>query len=179
MGAGTRCLALLGFLAVFHGCELGQSCTEMGCGDGAGLTVRRADGMLAAGAYTLSFTVEGTTHVCPFRMPEDLPASPGQGTSLQCDPALGVFGVSVLPEVTCTETRTADAVSQSCTPIPDRWYFSTALDGTPPEVTVVVERDGVELLNEQRTFAYHDEYPNGPDCSPVCRRSDAVLTLPD
>lgn len=175
-GAGTRGIVLLGLLAVFDGCELGHSCTEMGCGDGAVVTLRRADGTLAAGAYTLRFTVLGQTHVCgSFRMPEDVPTHPGEIKNLDC----GSLGVSVLPEVTCMEIRTSDAVGQSCTPIPDHWYFSTVLEGTPPEVAVVVELDGAELLNEQRTLAYQNDYPNGPDCEPVCRRSSAELILPD
>ena len=82
-----------------------------------------------------------------------------------------------LPELICTEYRTGDAVSQSCTPVPDRWYFAATLEGTPAELTVAVERDGVALLDEHRTLAYRDEYPNGPECDPVCRQASAALTL--
>jgi len=182
MGAGTRGFVLLGFLAIFDSCEV-QGCTEMACSDGAVLTLRRPDGTLATGAYTLRFTVAGQVHACDFTVPDDLPTNPGQIGNPACDtpsiPAVTPFSLSVLPEMACTETRTQDAISQSCTPVPDHWYFSAVLQGTPSDVSVVVERDGVELMTDQHTFAYRNDHPNGPECGPVCRRSGAELILPD
>jgi hypothetical protein len=175
LGKRFMVLAVAGALVTHGACETHQ-CTEIGCGDAATLTLRTADGTLPDGAYTLSLDVEGQTHTCAFAAPGDLPTEPGRIATASCDSELRV---EVLPEVVCTEHRSGDAVSQSCTPVPDHWYFATALQGTPAGFTLAVERDGRELLNEQRALNYRDEQPNGPGCEPICRQAGVELTLAD
>ena len=178
MGAGSGFagwLLLLLLLPALSSCETRQ-CTEIGCSDGASLTLKTTAGTLPDGTYTLSFSVDGQPYTCSFTAPDGLPREPGRIGAASCDAG---FRLNVLPELVCTEYRTGDAVSQSCTPVPDRWYFAATLEGTPAELTVAVERDGVALLDEHRTLAYRDEYPNGPECDPVCRQASAALLLSD
>ena len=164
---------LLGILLLGSGsCTelLGTSCTEIGCADQASLTLRPASGEWTAGAYELSLTVDGTERRCAFNVPADLP-EPRNGRSL-CEQALAMY---IQPETTCTEHRYRDAVSQSCTPIPDRYSASLTLYGTPSALTVVLERDGTTILDESSTLHYQSERPNGPDCEPLCQQASVNL----
>jgi hypothetical protein len=114
--------------------------------------------------------VDGHERRCAFGIPADLPA-PRTGRSL-CDPALPLY---IQPETTCTEHRDRDSVSQSCTPIPDRYFASLTLYGTPSALSVVVERDGTAILDQSLTLRYQSERPNGPGCEPLCRQASADL----
>jgi hypothetical protein len=150
--------------------ELGQSCTEIGCSDQAALTLRPAGGEWIAGSYELSVTVDGVERRCAFSVPADLP-EPRSGRAL-CDPLLPFY---IQPETVCTERRDRDSVSQTCTPIPDRYSGSLTLQGTPAVLVVIVERDGQILSNETLKPAYQASRPNGPGCEPLCRQARAEL----
>jgi hypothetical protein len=142
----------------------------MGCADQASLTLRPASGEWTAGAYELSLSVDGAERRCAFNVPADLP-EPRSGRSL-CEPALPLY---IQPETTCTEHRDRDSVSQSCTPIPDRYLASLTLYGTPSTLIVVLERDGTPILDESSTLRYQSERPNGPGCEPLCQQAGANL----
>jgi hypothetical protein len=152
---------------------LTKECTAVGCADGASVTVRSADGSWADGQYSLTITVDGRVHICDTALPQDLATQPGQVTTLTCTPALSAV---VLPEVTCTETRNGDGVSQSCVPIAGRRFFTIDVPATPSQLEVVMQRDGTELLRETRTLKYEEVYPNGPECGPACRQAAVTLT---
>jgi hypothetical protein len=132
--------------------------------------LRPASGEWAPGAYQLYLTLDGTERRCAFNVPADLPA-PRTARSL-CDPALPLY---LQPETICTEHRERDAVSQSCTPIPDRYSASLTLYGTPSALRVVLERDGTAILDESSTLQYQSERPNGPGCEPLCRQARTNL----
>jgi hypothetical protein len=142
----------------------------MGCADQASLELRPSSGEWIAGDYQLSVTVDGTERRCAFNIPADLP-EPKTGRSL-CEPALPLY---IQPETTCTEHRERDSVSQSCTPIPDRYWASLTLYGTPSALLVVLERDGTRILGESLNIQYQNERPNGPGCEPLCRQASANL----
>jgi hypothetical protein len=150
--------------------ELGQSCTDIGCRDQASLTLRPAGGEWLAGSYRLIVTIDGEERQCAFSVPADLP-EPGSGRAL-CDPFLPLY---LQPETVCSERRDRDSVSQSCTPIPDRYSGSLTLQGTPAVLVVTVERDGQILSNDTLKPAYQASRPNGPGCEPLCRQASAEL----
>jgi hypothetical protein len=151
-----------------------RSCTEMGCSDGAWVTLA-PEGALATGAYEMTIVTPEQTHVCDFKIPEDLPPR-GSITSITCQPTLDL---GLQQKAECTETRTGDSVSQSCTPIPDRYTLTLNLPGTPQSVSIEVLRDGAELLDVTRSLSYVSARPNGPGCEPVCRQANIDLTLPE
>lgn len=166
-----RALAVVTLLFGMTSCtEIGRSCTEMGCADQASLSLRPASGEWPAGEYALSVTVDGTERRCAFNVPADLP-EPRSARSL-CEPALPLY---IQPETTCTEHRDRDSVSQSCTPIPQRYWASLTLYGTPSAVSVVLERDGTPVLDEALTLRYQAARPNGPGCEPLCHQASANL----
>jgi hypothetical protein len=150
-----------------------HDCTAIGCIDQATLTFKTADGTWADGGYTMSIDASGTVHRCTFQLPADFPAT-GSLATVSCEPTLDVF---IEQEVMCTETRTGDGVSQSCTPVAGHFHISANLPDTPESVTVTLSRDGVELLNTSQMLAYETVQPNGPECGPGCRESSLELTV--
>ena len=164
-----RLLALLSILAL-AGCEtnvLGHGCTEIGCGDALSLSFETADGHWPDGDYRVELEFAGESEVCTFKLPDALPTETA-GAAQVCEPSpRGFFS----PKSTCTETRTKDAVSESCTPLPDQWTLALYRDGTPETVSVRVTRDDQEVASLSQTVDYRENRPNGPDCEPVCRQS--------
>lgn len=170
------CCALFLFSLGLSSCELGKSCTEIGCIDGATLTLRTADGTWPDGAYTLTLGVEGTTHTCSMSVPEDLPPL-GSVMQLTCQPGLGFPGASLQQDAVCQEQQSGDAISQSCTPVPDQYTLTMGVQGTPATLAVSVTREGSTLIEQNVSLAYTEFQPNGEGCEPVCRQASAALTL--
>jgi hypothetical protein len=160
-----------------QGCPLEHSCTEIGCGDGAHISVRTAAGTWSAGDYAIAIATPRASYACRLRLPDDLPDGAGGVTDLSCTPELGLHA-NLIAKVTCTETRTPDAVSESCTPVPDHWLLDLNLDGTPASFQMQIKRDGATLFDEKRSLRYEASRPNGPDCEPECHQTSVELTLP-
>lgn len=156
---------------------LPHGCTEMGCQDGVELTLRTADGTWPPGAYALTLVVEGTSQSCALMLPGDLPTN-GGSTQLACTPNQGSQGAALNSEVTCVEQRSADSVSQSCTPVPGHFTLSAHVAGAPPALDVILTRDGVQLLAQSLAPTYVRTTPNGEDCDPVCQQASVELGLP-
>jgi hypothetical protein len=167
------------FVAMVDKCPggLGKSCTEIGCGDGASLSLK-APGTWRAGRYVFGFEMGGQSFTCTAQLPADLPGV-GVVRSLPCTGAdAGAFNAAFVQETVCMEQRSRDAVSESCTPLPGRFTLQVDIRGTPEVVGVRVERDGVEVTAQDVALAYQESRPNGPGCEPICRQSRAELTLP-
>lgn len=145
-------------IAAQYGCELGQSCTNVGCEDEARLSVVPEDGAIwADGEYSLTIVTANTRHVCSFelsgppynvRMPDGSPA---------CSPELWL------------DMDPSDS---------GHWYLMAIIPGTPREAGVVLTRDGVSLVDRTAQFAYEEERPNGPDCPTLCEVGEGRLVLP-
>jgi hypothetical protein len=164
-----------GVLVAFSSCG-NHGCNEAGCLTGVQISVRTLDGTWPDGAYTLTITHDGTTHACALNLPEDRLGT-GSVTEWSCEPTLGVPGARFDQDATCEEHRTADAVSQSCTPIPDHYTVSAFVQGTPKNVTIALARDGTTLLEQSVAPSYSDSYPNGKDCEPACRGASVELMV--
>jgi hypothetical protein len=162
-------------LACAGACIGGRECTEIGCMEGAAISVKTSDGTWPAGKYEMSMSSEGVTHACSITLPDDFPTAPGALAQWSCDTNLSPL---MFPESVCTEVRSGTGVSQSCTPIPGKFVLEISPPGSPASFEIKVLRDQQELLNEQRTLTYVDTEPNGPGCG-VCRRASAELALAD
>lgn len=163
IGRGAFSVALLAGAAAF-GCELGQSCTEIGCGDGWSLTVRQADG--SAPSHTVELDIDGAHVVCPAVSPDARFATCADSVTIQLS-----------DEVVCEERESNGDRTQVCTPT-GRFEEIVSVNGTPAEVVVAL-RDGGTLTDE-RTFVprYETTQPNGPDCEPICRQGSDSWDLP-
>lgn len=151
-------------------------CNEMGCLSGVGITIRAADGSWPAGTYSLTITDDEATHTCQVTLPGDLPER-GSTSEIVCDPAIGFPGASLAQDATCMEQRTADAIGESCTPIPDQYTLSVFIQRTPEALSVAVTRDGEPLAEVSEELEYVEHHPNGEECEPTCRGAGVEVVL--
>jgi hypothetical protein len=142
--------------------------------DGATLTFRTDDNEWPAGSYTLTLDYGAEHASCTFSVPDDLPENGSVGVVTCTQPWMA----SLNYEVMCVEHRNGDSVGQSCTPIPDQYYLSVTLSGTPDSVTVLLERDDEPLLEETHALSYAESRPNGPECDPLCRQASVEIRVP-
>jgi hypothetical protein len=136
--------------------------------------LRAAAGHWPAGGYRVELDFEAEQVSCTFNVPAALPANPGAAGTITCGPS--VFANFVARTV-CTEMRTRDAVSQSCTPLPGEWTLELNHPGTPATIKVRVTRDDQEVASLDRSVQYEESRPNGPDCEPLCRQSQIALLV--
>ena len=149
-------------------CEVGHSCTDIGCGDGVSIVVSPESNVWQEGSYTVELELDGSRRSCNFSIPADLPPT-GSVTSLEC---------GLLEQLAeCTSVRQGDAVSQSCSPIPNQHRLVLDAQGQPASVTVTLKRDDAVLLSHEDEFRYVETRPNGPDCGPVCRNATVQATF--
>lgn len=165
-------------LASVMACEdvLGHGCTEIGCSDNAHIEAAFSDHAWPAGAYRLELQVNELTRVCTFNFPALHPTQ-GEIVRVLCEPADPQFSVSMEQGFICHETRTADAVSQSCDRIDGQYSLQIEIIGTPRSVQLRLERDAVLVSQHDLTLSYVASRPNGPDCEPLCRQSSFKLQL--
>jgi hypothetical protein len=152
--------------------DLAHECTLIGCADGVMFDILPEDGQWQAGSYALAVTLDDTEYACDFQLPEDLPAR-GSTSSIEC----GRLTVTIAQRVTCTETSTGDSVSHACTPLPEQYDLLLSTYDTPSESTLILARDGEELLSDARELDYEVTFPNGEDCGGGCRQTRVVLEL--
>ncbi|MEA2697897.1 MAG: hypothetical protein QOI66_2168 [Myxococcales bacterium] len=168
-GEKTSMLKWLLVILVFQisaACIGTKICSEVGCRDQASITVHRADWMTLPLALTLE--IDGRTVKCAAP-----PASPASGTP--CDD----LQVSVAHRelTTCTETRTANAVSLHCEPN-GRLVEVITFAGTPQRIVATVKADGADVGPKTFDVTYATVRPNGDGCEPVCRQYAGEWELP-
>jgi hypothetical protein len=152
-----------------------HSCTLVGCGNAATITLRTANGAWTAGTYTIELSVDGTPGTCTLSIP-DPPAS-AQGTCSSARNVFGLFPLSLFQESKCVTVTQGSATGESCTPIPGQFHLSLELSGTPVQVGLTVSRDGSQLASQTVAMQYQTVRPNGPDCEPTCHQALADLSL--
>lgn len=168
-------VAFVLFAACSQACS--HSCTEIGCLDQLSGTIKTADGTWSNGTYVITIATDQTSYTCSMKLPDDFPKR-GAVSALTCEPALGLWGLSLQQDSECKEESAGGAVNQSCTPTPDHYTLTFPLDGTPDTMTIQVERDGTVLSDEVFDPSYKENQPNGKGCGPVCRQGAVELTLP-
>lgn len=151
-------------LAASCGIVDGHACTEAACLDGAGIQLRTTDGTRRSYEVTLLVDDREVTCATP-----ELAGSTNFSTLPCSDPQVSIDHG---PLVDCTETRTADAVSQSCTPN-GKFAQNINLPGTPARVVVTLVEASGATFEQTFDLQYVTSHPNGPDCPPTCRQADA------
>jgi len=152
-------------------------CTDIGCNDGATITLDSPSGSWAAGGYELRASGDGIMVSCTLNIPA--PATND------------VFG-------TCTTTSTTSAASLAlefartcmafdsgisgvagiqCTPIPGQSSLKLAVPGTAANLTLVLTREGTQLASESVALQYNAYYPNGQACGGACQEASATITV--
>jgi hypothetical protein len=168
-------LVVFALMLSLYGCdELSHSCTDIGCNDGASITLRTDDWRWREGVHEIDFTFGGQTRMCSLRVPEDIPEERGRSVDLLC--SMG-FSALLIPRTRCMEVRTADAISQSCEEVPGQSYVSAGLQGVVASLRVEVRRDGATIFDRTVSPEYRQERPNGPDCEPICQLAEVELTI--
>jgi hypothetical protein len=169
-----RLVAVFGLFGLgVPSCELGHGCTGIGCADGVNFTVSTADGTWVAGNYRLGLELDGQSVVYGWRFPDDVPSS---GTLTLATTA--ALHLQLTPEATCTEQRSGEAVSQSCTPIPNHYGILGMITGAVATLRITLDRDGNTVLDQSATPAYRSVYPNGAECGPGCQEASLDLEVP-
>lgn len=138
-------------------CDLGHSCTEIGCASGVSVTLAQGSGAWSEGEYALEVMLDDEKAPCAFAVPGDVPA-PGSSTDLDC-------GTGIMAQLVSRSSAAND--------------FEVQLDAysTPKTLTVELSHDGAEILSTSPPLHYTESQPNGPDCEPVCRNAQVELTV--
>jgi hypothetical protein len=154
------------------GCFSEKVCPTLGCFDNFTATVKRADGSFPTGMHRIEMLADGATLMCAFSFAEE---SPGIGRAAPTCPS-GLM-VTVGNDQTCTETRTGNAVSLRCDPIPGQFVERITLPGTPAQVHVWQYVDDAAVLDAAGAPSYAEVFPNGPECGGACRQASESWTL--
>jgi len=166
----ARYVGVLGLSLCADACVEAHGCTEIGCVDSAGFTLRVPGDEWEAGTYDLAIEFDETAHSCSFTMPDAIDSESGQGVAIPvaCTPQLDAW----LNAVTmCTTHSDGSSSSQTCTPIPGRYYLSVRTSTLAASLTVSVTLDGADYFSETHALTYTASQPNGPDCEPICRNA--------
>jgi hypothetical protein len=167
------CFLLLLPFAAFLGC--GENCTKVGCTNGASVSILTADGTWVDGAYALEIDFADAAYSCTFTTPDDAPDESGAWQPLDCSPTLDAF---LAPVVACESHDIGMSSSQTCGPVPDKFYVQARTAGTPKSLHVVLTRDDETVIDDTRNLGYASVQPNGADCDPTCQQASAQLTVP-
>lgn len=145
------------------GCLFSQSCTEIGCMNSASLNIHESDWTLSPLQLVLSFG--DRTVRC-----DAVPTGSGK-----CDDAS--VWVDAVPLADCVETRTKDAISESCTPNGKYQYVVIIQELTPARVSVTATRADSSTVAREFELVYERHRPNGPDCEPECENATVEWEL--
>jgi len=174
----SRWLMLVFFALGPDACVEPHACTEMGCVDSAGFTLHPPDDQWEDGVYALDVTFDDAAYACHFTLPDAIDSATGQGVAipLDCAPELDA---SLDAVVTCTTHSDGSSSSQTCTPIPGRYYLSVQTLTLAKSLSVSVTLDGGPYFAQSLALSYTVSQPNGPSCEPTCRNATAVFHVPD
>jgi hypothetical protein len=159
-------VALLALIALASSCGIidGQACTAVGCIDGATIELRTSDGTQRT--YEVTLLIDGREVTCATPALADATSF----STAECsEPRISIDHG---PLVDCTETRSADAVSQSCQPN-GKFAQTINLRETPARVVVTLTDASNATFQHSFDLQYVTSRPNGPDCEPTCHQADA------
>lgn len=137
-------------------CELGHSCTDIGCVSSADVSVTSKSGLWQEGNYVLELTLDGQPTACSFAIPSDLPP-PGSASPVDCDRSVSgelLWGSSATNVV---ELR-------------------LRLPSEPKTVKVDLSLYDTLILSETQQMIYSENQPNA-GCEPICRNGTADFTI--
>ncbi len=150
------------------------ACTQIGCMDALFVELKSPHSVWAPGSYSLELTAGDHSYTCSFALPRDLP-QPGHVGEVQCTPVDSAppepVHVMLNQESVCSEQVTADSVSSTCEPVPERYAMQLHIPGTPKVFALQLKRDDEQLIARTYEPEYKESRPNGPRCEPLCRQA--------
>ena len=136
----------------------GKMCTEIGCENGARLTLAKATPWLP-GAYIFNFELDGK--------------------AIECKGALPLQSCEAGPSLSCTPDAQLTIGESGCALPPAQQGFSDVMiPGAPQRVKVKVSRDGQEIGAADLTPNYMTSQPNGEGCEPTCKTASGDIAIP-
>lgn len=163
-----RALVMAASAIILAGCGESKGCTLIGCINSASAHLAPESGVWTAGEYELTIVRDQATSSCRFAAPADLPRGDVVLKNLDCGPQMSA---ELWADTECTTTRTAEAVSHSCTPIPDHYYLALRMEDAPQKVSLELARDGEVVANDSRSPDYRLFSPNGSECGGGCQQA--------
>ncbi len=153
-------------------------CTDIGCSNGASIALDSPTGSWAPGAYTVQVTGNGTAVNCTL----NVPVAATNDVFGTCTPSPSLGAPASLSLEFATHCMTIDAgdpgvTGVQCTPILGQSSLQLGVSGAPANVTVVVERGGVQLASESVALHYKAFFPNGQACGGACQQASAKFTV--
>ena len=135
-----------------------RACTEIGCSSGFSVDWESSSGW-KPGKYTFEIELDGA--------------------KTTCEAALPLRACNEGPSVSCAPSGAVQIGESGCALPPGQHGFSGFLTTSfPAAVTIVIKRDGEQILREERAPTYRTVTPNGPDCAPTCRQGHETLRVP-
>ena len=155
MVGSSRWVVVVAFLALSNAaCEVGHSCTDIGCESGVSVSVAPKSGAWRDGHYLLALSLDDKSVTCSFTVPDDLPAKGSLSlSSLDCGHA---------PHVQLTSAAADGAMLRLALPDPNT-------------LKIDLSRDDSAILSESPRLHYAENQPN-PGCAPTCRNATVDFT---
>ncbi len=140
---------LLGGVAL--ACVACHDCSEMGCSEAT--TVRFEPALSEPGTYEVVFRSEGAEHVCA--------NTDFEGGVWSCNGPQPPTGI-----LDSTGYENPPAIELG----------GVRLGGRLERITVIVTKDGTELLTQEVKPTFVDDEPNGPGCG-ICSQGEGVVEV--
>ncbi len=156
-------LALTSTFAV--GCELEHSCTDIGCRDVLSVRIHTEDGMPRT--FAVELQLDEQTVTCRAPTLDD--------SGETCDNP--DVSVTLREGADCHEVRSADAISEVCTPN-GKFEQVVTIYRTPKRAELTLTATNGETLEKAFEPHYATSQPNGPDCEPICHSADEEWLVP-
>lgn len=136
----------------------GPACALIGCSNGFSVDWESSSGW-KPGRYTFEIELDGARTTCEAKLP-----------LRACEEG---------PSVSCAPSGAVQIGESGCALPPGQHGFSGfSTTAFPAAVTIVIKRDGEQILREERAPTYRTVEPNGPDCPPTCRQAHEALRVP-
>lgn len=133
------------------------ACTEIGCLDGARITLEKATPW-AAGEYTFVFDLDGAAVTCKGSLPLK-----------QCDAG---------PTLSCDVADKVQVGESGCALPPESHGFSDVqIKGAPKSVAVKISNGGQTVHEVELAPKYTTSRPNGEGCEPECHGASEIVKL--
>jgi hypothetical protein len=164
-------LLILVPMAVLTACH---ECSTESCTSFASVTFNTTDGTWVDGEYSLKLEADDAVYSCNFTTPYDAPDETGARRLIDCAPPIDAFLAPF-----CESYQIGTPPSESCSPLPGKFYLEARAPGTPKSVHYVLTRGDEPVLDGTMNIAmYSTVQPNGPDCSPTCHQYGGLYPIP-
>lgn len=136
----------------------GKMCTEIGCDNGARITLNKATPWVP-GTYVFGFELDGK--------------------AVECKGALPLQSCESGPSLSCTPDAVVQIGESGCAlPAAQQGFSDVSIKGEPQRVKIKISLDGKEIGAADLTPNYMTSQPNGEGCEPTCKSASGEVPLP-